>query len=170
MKPRTVHTLESLQARTIEEGDCWLWQGYIQNKTPQVVAYPAGNKRMVSVRRLLRELTTGQKQPDGHYGNTCGNTCCVNPEHTIWKGQQAHMRYMAKKRVVSNVMANKLRQHRIESGLAKITESKAQEIRSSSEPGPVLAERYGVSKGLINRIKRGTVWRVLVSPWQGLFR
>lgn len=169
-KPRITHTLESLQARTIEEGECWLWQGYIANNTPQVVAYPDGKKKMVSVRRLLRELTTGQKQPDGHYGNTCGNHQCVNPEHTIWKGQLAHMRYMARKRVVSNVTANKLRKYRIEAGLAKIDQVKAEEIRSSPESGPVLAERFGVSKSWINKIRSGRAWRVLSSPWQGLFK
>jgi len=34
----------------------------------------------------------------------------------------------------------------------------------------VLAERYGVSKSWINRIKRGEVWRVLSSPFAGLFK
>lgn len=169
-KPRTTHTLESLQARIVEVGDCWEWQGYIQNNTPQVASYPGGKKKMVSVRRLLRELVTGRVQPDGHYGNTCGNPRCVNPEHTIWKGQLAHMRYMAKKRVVSNVTANKLRNYRVEAGLVKIDQAKAEEIRSSPESGPVLAERYGVSRSWISKIKQGRAWRVLISPWQGLFK
>lgn len=169
-KARTHHTLESLKARTIEEGDCWLWQGYITNSTPQVIGYPDGKKKMVSVRRMLRELVTGQPQPDGHYGTTCGNHECVNPDHAIWRGQAAHMRAMAKKRTVSPVMAHKLRQHRIEAGLAKLDEAKAQEIRMSSESSPVLAERFGVSKSAITRIRRNEVWRMLTSPWQGLFK
>lgn len=169
-KPRITHTLETLQARTIEEGDCWLWQGYSQNNTPQVVAYPDGQKKMVSVRRLLRELATGRPQPDGHYGNTCGNPLCVNPDHTIWKSDAAHMRYMAKKRVVSNVTASKLRKYRVDSGQAKLCESKAQEIRLSQESGQVLADRFGVSRSWINKIRKGAAWRVLSSPWQGLFK
>jgi hypothetical protein len=169
-KPRTIHTLESLQARVVEVGDCWEWQGYIQNNTPQVAAYPGGKKKMVSVRRLLRELETGRAQPDGHYSNTCGNPLCVNPDHTIWRGQDAHMRAMASKRRVSDVTANKLRKFRVESGLAKLDESKAQEIRLSTESGPVLAERYGISRSWVNRIKRNEVWRMLSSPWQGLFK
>jgi hypothetical protein len=169
-KARTNHTIESLKARTIEEGDCWLWQGYIVNSTPQVIGYPDGKKKMVSVRRMLRELVTGQKQPDGHFGNTCGNHQCVNPDHAIWRGQDAHMRAMAKTRTVSTVTAHKLRQHRINAGFAKLDESKAQEIRMSSEPAPVLAERFGVSKSAISRIRRNEVWRILTSPWQGLFK
>jgi hypothetical protein len=169
-KARTEPTLESLTARTVEEGDCWLWQGYMQNNTPQVMSYASGRKRMVSVRKLLRELQTGKPQIDGHYSNTCGNPFCVNPDHTIWRGQNAHMRAMAKKRTVSTVMANKLREYRISTGQAKLSESNAQEIRLSEETGPVLAERFGVSRSWINKIKRGRAWRVLSSPWQGLFR
>ena len=169
-RPRITHTVDSLKARCIEVGECWEWQGYISNNTPQVVGYPDGVKKMVSVRRVLRELVTGQSQPDGHYGNTCGNLLCVNPDHTIWRGESAHMKLMAKKRTVSTVTANKLRKFRVEAGLAKLDESKAQEIRLSSESGPVLAEKFGVSKSWINRIKRGEVWRVLSSPWQGLLK
>jgi hypothetical protein len=168
-KPRTVQTLESLRARVIAEGDCWLWQGYIQNKTPQVVHYPDGVKRMVSVRKLLRELQTGRQQPDGHYASTCGVSCCVSPDHTIFRSLDTHMRTMGRRKS-SLTKAAKLREYRISTGQVKLSESKAQEIRLSEETGPVLAERFGVSRGLINRIKRGTAWRILSSPWQGLFK
>ena len=169
-RPRITHTVDSLKARCIEVGECWEWQGYLGNNTPQVSSYPNGKKKMVSVRRLLRELVTGQAQPDGHYGNTCGNIRCVNPDHTLWKSEAAHMRAMGRKRKVSAVTASKLRKYRVESGKAKLDEAKAQEIRLSPEPGPVLAERFGVSKSWINRIKRGAAWRVLAGPWQGLFK
>lgn len=169
-KPLAQHTVESLKARCVEEGDCWLWQGYLTNKTPQVFTKVDGKRAMVSVRKLLRELATGQPQPAGHYGNTCGNYQCVCPEHTLWKGEDAHMRYMAKRRTVSPMLASKLRRIRVEAGQAKLDEAKAQAIRLSEESGPALAERYGVSRSLINKIKRGLAWRVFAGPWQGLFR
>ena len=168
-KPRTTHTLESLKARTIEEGDCWLWQGYIQNNTPQVAHYIDGKKKMVSVRKLMRELDTGRPQPKGHYSNTCGQCDCVNPDHTLWRSELTHMRSMGRGKG-SVTKAAKLREYRISAGKVKLDESKAQEIRLSDDSGPVLAERFGVSRGLINRIKNGRAWRVLSSPWQGLFR
>lgn len=169
-KTRAVHTVESLKARTIVQGDCWLWQGYSANNTPQVGAYPDGKKTMVSVRKLMRELLSGQPQPAGHYGQTCGNPLCVNPSHTLWRGEKSHMRHMAKKRKVTAVTAMKLREYRIKSGMAKIDEAQAEEIRMSNESGPVLAERFGVSKSWINKIKRGRAWRVLSSAWEGLIR
>lgn len=169
-RARAIHTVESLKARTIEEGECWLWQGYVANNTPQVNAIVDGKKKMVSVRRLLRELVTGQAQPEGSFGHTCGNPLCVNPDHAIWRGKEAHMRAMARKRTVGPVTASKLRKYRVESGLAKLDESKAQEIRQSPESGPVLAERYGVSRSWINKIRRGEAWRLLTSPFRGLFK
>jgi hypothetical protein len=168
-KPRAVHTLESLKARVIEEGECWLWQGYIQNNTPQISHYIDGKKTMVSVRKLMRELETGRQQPKGHYSNTCGECSCVNPDHTIWRSDHMHMRSMGRGRS-SVTKAAKLREYRVSTGQVKLSESKAQEIRLSDDSGPVLAERYGVSRGLINRIKRGRAWRVLSSPFAGLFR
>jgi len=169
-RPRSTHTEDSLKARCVEVGDCLEWQGYIANNTPQVITYPDGKKKMTSVRRLLRELVTGQAQPDGHYGNTCGNHRCVNPDHTLWKHEAAHMRAMAKKRKVSTVTASKLRKFRVDNGMAKLCEAKAQEIRLSDESGSVLAARYGVSKSWITKIKRGAAWRVLSSPFAGLFK
>ena len=80
------------------------------------------------------------------------------------------MRNMASKRRVSDVTANKLRKFRVESGLAKLDEVKAQEIRNSEESGQVLADRYGVSRSWVNRIKRNEVWRMLSNPWKGLFK
>ena len=44
-------------------------------------------------------------------------------------------------------------------GEAKLTAEQVLEIRASSETQRVLAERYGVSKALVGRIKRRELWR-----------
>lgn len=168
--PRTYHTIETLKARTIEEGDCWLWQGYIQNGTPQVMHYRKDKKGMYSVRRLLRELQIGKVMPDGHYGNTCGNPKCVSPDHTLWKTTKSHMRDMANKRTHGPVDSMKKRQARIDRGLTKLDMEKAQAIRNSNEPGRVLAAQYGVHESMIKRIRTGRVWKVLSSPFAGLLK
>ncbi len=168
--PRTFHTLESLQARTVEEGDCWLWRGYIQNGTPQVMRYGEGKKGMYSVRRFLRELQTGRPQPSGHYGNVCGNPLCVAPDHILYKNVKNHMRDMALNRIHGPVDRLKKRQVRIDKGLTKLDMEKAQEIRVSSETSAELAQKYGVNQSLIKRIRAGRAWRVLSGPFAGLFK
>jgi hypothetical protein len=125
---------------------------------------------MVSVRRLFRELITVQPQPDGFYSVSCGNVECVNPDHTIVRTEKQHFKAMAKKVSDSPVRALKLSQYHRTVGKAKLSESKAQEIRLSNESGPVLAERYGVNKSLISRVRRGEIWKCLTNPFRGLMR
>lgn len=170
-KPRTIHTAETLEARCKKLANgCWEWQGYLQNGTPQVASYPGGKKKMVSVRKLFRELISGRPEPEGHYSNTCCNPICVNPSHTIWRGERSHMKHMIKHRKVTPTMIKKLRDYRIRTGKAKIDEQKAAEIRVSTETAPVLSARYGINKSLINKIKRGLAWRDLTAPFMGLFK
>jgi hypothetical protein len=157
--PRTYHTVESLKARCVMRGDCWLWQGYIVNNTPQVMAFPDGQKKMVSVRKLLRELISQQPQPSGNYGHTCGDPACVAPLHTVWRGKISQLKHMANVRVILPEERIRMRDRRIAGGHAKLTAEQVHVIRASSESGPVLGARYGVSKALINRIKRNEIWR-----------
>ena len=167
------HTIQSLKARTVEEGDCWLWQGYKANGTPQVChPRPGFSSKMYSVRRLMRDLVTGKPTPDGHYVTRCHNSACVNPEHVLFNMDEQHM-----KRIGRNVSASanitrsmKLRKYRIRIGHAKLSEQIAQEIRLSNESCTALGARYGVDKSLISKVRRGTAWKVLANPFQGLFQ
>lgn len=164
------HTIESLKARTVEEGDCWLWQGYKANGTPQVShPRPGFTSKMYSVRRLMRDLVTGKPTPDGHYVTRCDNSDCVNPQHVLFRSDEQHMKIIG--RTTGNLTRSmKLRKFRISIGHAKLSEQIAQEIRLSNESGPALAQRYGVDKSLISKVRRGTAWRVLASPFAGLMR
>jgi hypothetical protein len=167
---RTVHTIESLQARTIEEGDCWQWQGYCGNKTPQVMCFFNDKRKMYSVRRLMRELQTGRAQPDGHYTNSCGNHLCVNPAHVLYKTAKNHLRDMAKGRTHTAVDSFKKRQARIDGGLTKLDMKKAEEIRASNLKLRELAEEYKVNISMIKRIRTNKAWKPLSSPFAGLFK
>lgn len=171
MKPRKIHTIESLRARTIEVGECWEWQGYSAHGTPQVFSPSDGTKRrMVSVRRMFRELITGQEQPDGFYSVSCGNVECVNPDHTLFRTEKLHFKAMGKKVGSSPVRALKLSQYHRTNGKAKLSESKAQEIRLSNESCRELAKKYGVNQALISRVRRGEIWKCLTNPFRGLMK
>jgi hypothetical protein len=167
------HTINSLKSRTVEEGDCWIWQGYKANGTPQVShPRPGFSSKMYSVRRLMRDLVTGKPTPDGHYVTRCNDAACVNPEHVLFRPDDQHMKRIG--RTVSTsaniTRSMKLRKYRIRIGHAKLSEQIAQEIRLSNESCATLGERYGVDKSLISKVRRGTAWRVLANPFQGLFQ
>lgn len=163
------HTIESLKARTIEEGDCWLWQGYKANGTPQVSnPRPGFSSKMYSVRRLMRELVTGKPTPDGHYVTSCGTTDCVNPKHVLYRTDEQHLQTIGRLSSTGVAKSLKLRQYYMTIGRAKLTDAIAQEIRLSNESSPALAKRYGVDRSLISKVRRGQAWKVLANPFRGL--
>jgi hypothetical protein len=43
-------------------------------------------------------------------------------------------------------------------GVTRLTPEQAREIRESAEPGPVVAARYGISRGYVSGIRRGRNW------------
>ena len=53
---------------------------------------------------------------------------------------------------------------------AKLSQADVDQIRAADEKQQDLANRYGVTKSLIGKIRRGEVWRTFsASPFSGLF-
>lgn len=165
MQPKK-HTIESLLERTVEEGDCRLWTGYLCNGVPQV--HHQG--KMVPVRRLMLALAGKNSTAAAFVACSCGNTSCVEPLHIVQHTEVHHMRKMA--RASSTGPAKLIR-------IARLTQTMransiigsidvAREIAASTESGPVLAARYGVNCTTINNIKRGDSWASGAHPFAGL--
>lgn len=161
MKPMKEHTIDSLRARCEEEGHCWLWTGYFGNGVPMV--YSKG--RMRSVRLVLLELQGPVRRSAKYFAPTCGNAACVCPDHIAQRHPAEHMAHMGRN-VDSRGPARriKLTAH-ARATKAKLTIEQAREIRMSTESGPVLAERYGVSRSIVNRIRRGEAWADQQNPF-----
>lgn len=159
-----IHTVQSLKEKTIEDGDCWEWQGYCANGTPSV----SHDGKMISVRRLFTQLLGGQLR-EGYYVPKCGNKICVNPQHTTYNDPKQHMKKANRNALKSPTRRLKIQLYK-RATVAKLTQEKADEIRSSSETSRVLAARYGVDKSIICRIKSGQAWVNLSNPFAGLIR
>lgn len=164
-KKQTIHTIKSLKAKTIDDAGCWIWQGYYANKSPNVSH--AG--QMVSVRRLFLDLLGKTYSPKAFMSASCEDHRCVNPEHIKIHTHAQHMARLLKQSHKSptrkaNVQKYK-RQHE-----AKINIDIAREIRLSDETGPVLAQRYGINRSLISRIRRNEAWVDVNHPFLSLMR
>lgn len=162
-KPIAVQTIESMLARTEEDGECLVWTGYIGNNVPQV----SHGGKVVAVRRLLLELHGRVLKPGDHASPSCCNPSCVNPEHIVQRTAAQHSKVMHK------APRNQLTRGSKIATFARATRSKldidkARAIRSSDESGPVLAERYGVNKSVIARIRNNIAWKDYSSPFAGL--
>ena len=93
MKQKTVHTVESLLARTEEEGECLLWTGWMAGKS---APYVYDGEKMVSVRKMICHLQ-GRELTGDYFGCSCGNDRCINPEHITQRSKTNHLRRMAKR-------------------------------------------------------------------------
>ena len=151
-KPLAQHTVESIMARTVEEGDCALWTGYAQNRTPQI--YDAG--RMVPVRGLLSRLL-GREEPKerGYWASTCGSDLCVKNQHTTYRTDSQHYAYMAKRMQTMPAVQSIRRAKISKARTKKLTDDQVHEILHSNESSRVVAERVGISKSLVCRYRRG---------------
>jgi len=163
MKPRTIHTLESLKKRTIEVGECWEWQGYFGNKVPAV----CNDGKMTSVRRLFSDLLNNKHPAGGFIVPKCENIKCVNPEHSKHMTHSKFAAMSGKKAKGSLTRKVKIQAFR-HTFNAKLDWEKADEIRVSTEPSRKIAARFGVDKSLVCKIRAGKAWVRYNTPFAGL--
>lgn len=167
-KPRAVHTVESLLARTDEIGECRVWNGYYGNAGTPQVCHEGG---MVSVRKLIVELE-GKPINGKYFAVNCDTCGCIEPKHIVQRYPTVHYKAMAKK--AHEGTAATYRKKRVTIARrsrpdTKLDLEKVREIRASEESSPILAEKYGVSRSLISRIRSGKQWRDEANPFAGLF-
>lgn len=162
-RPKTVHTLESLQAKCLDEGECLVWAGYFENGTPKV----SHNGALTPARRLFHFLTTGKLRTEGFFYAKCGNAACAKPEHTAHLSHKQHMRRIS---VLQAKMpsTNAIRKAKISRAKRMMTDAQIAEILASNEPALVLAQRFGCSKSTVNNYRRGQHMQLQSNPWAGL--
>lgn len=166
-KPRkiTVQTVELIKSRTIECGDCWEWQGYIGNGSPQVSH--AG--KMVTVRGILAQLLGKPLASSLFWSAKCGNPKCVNPEHLIGRNKRQHALFMnAQTNYKDPILLSKMR--KAAQSRSKITPEIAEVFRTDPRQCRELAREYGVSHALVSRVRRGKAWVQPSNVWAGLMR
>lgn len=160
------HTFESLKAKTVEEGDCWLWRGYsVKGLRPQV--FHAG--KVVGVKRLVFTLLGKPPHPGHFIWSKCGNPLCINPDHFVVRRPSEHCNAMRKEFNSSTGRSfQRQRMTLTKQAQGKLDMDKVREIRASQESISVLAEKYAVSKALISKVRRGERWRDTTNPFLSL--
>lgn len=160
------YLLERIRARCVEEGECWIWQGATVSGHP--IMKPKG-RSCTTVRRLVAEAKGTPPEHRQPVVPACGEPLCVNPEHIKLTTVRAVARAAAKRGAYSNPLRHariaKTRRERH----SKLTWEQVRAVRASEEPARVWAERLGVNKSLIHRIRRGDCWREFgANPWAGM--
>lgn len=165
-RPKAIHTLETILARTDEVGECLEWQGIMNNKTPQVRI----DGKLLTVRRFIRDLQGKPASANVFLVPSCGNQKCVHPDHIMDRTRAKHMQVMGK-----------LVQHNHPVRVAKLQKAKASErvlddnglavVLTDPRRAQDVADELRVSKSLVNRIRKGTAYRQVsaaTNPFSGL--
>jgi hypothetical protein len=165
-RPTLTQTVESLRARCVEEGDCWIWKGCTDSHgRPQ-----ARHNGMVQyVRRLLRELTDGKPVPSNKMVPClCGQSLCVSPACSLVTDSQGKAR-LASQRGAFNRPDKLLRMVATMRAKSPITDALVGQIRTAEGPCSRIAAETGVSLSHVKAIRRGAARKDYSSPFAGLF-
>ncbi len=145
--------IDRLMARCSKSTGCWEWTG-----SSDVHGYGRlniGNKPMLA-HRTSWEVFRGLI-PDGMYVlHRCDNPRCIRPEHLFLGDQQMNMDdKAAKKRHRYGVSRG------IDHGCSKLTDEQVREIRASTGPSRITAEKYGISGRQVRDIRTLKSWKHL---------
>lgn len=158
--------IEKIQRHVTTEGNCWEWRGHMNGSIPTM----KHDGQVANVRRLVL-IDSGVPMKGFIATYTCGNPKCVNPEHTARSSRaQMNRRIMADMNTATNTLRSKRIAEVKRRTDAKLSQADVEQIRASNDTHQNLAARFGISKSIIGRIKRGEMWRTFsASPFAGLF-
>lgn len=167
-KELTMPTLGEILQDCEEVGGCLEWSGvYSTNGYP---IYCIGALRRLHLRRVVfnmqRERTLlaplqGKEGQRLRVIMTCGNRRCLNPEHMVARTEREIQRQAAALGSYSTTS----RRAAVTAGIRakrknlKCSMELAREIRASTEPQWVLADKHKLSRSMVGRIQRGELWR-----------
>ena len=126
--------------------ECWTWKGAINGNG---YAYFSAGRRLSLPQKASRTsyLLTHGSIPDGlHILHSCDNPCCVNPCHLRADTRQANMDDMKAKQRQAKGARN---------SQTKLTLEQVEAIRSDTRTLALISEEYGVSRGMVSRIRSG---------------
>jgi hypothetical protein len=158
------HTLETIYARSIEEGECWIWQGTMC-KTAPVLRH---GRKIYPVRRYIAELLQGKRTAGLFAHMCCGNLNCVAPDHIrLYTRKQLQQSTAARTGYGSNpARVAKLKrsaEHRYQRAQEQIDA-----IRNAEGSMRQIARDTGVCFDVVRRIRNGETYQPANNPWMGL--
>lgn len=103
--------------------------------------------------RAICIMHRGEPLEEMQAAHDCGRTLCVNPNHIFWK--TAKQNNDDKKYHGTFLVGEKVHN-------SKLTEDDVRAIRISNLTAAKASLKYGVTRGHINMIRRGSCWRHIV--------
>ena len=157
-----LQTLATLHAHCVREGKCWIWQNV--KDRPKVTH----NGKVVTARRLARELADGHPVPAGmQVIARCGKPKCIAPGcsyigtiQTRCKAAAAHGSYD-----LPNV---RLKQAKARNDRSHITDEIVLAVRLAEGSLQAIADRFGISKPYAHQLRNNKARVGYRTPFTGL--
>lgn len=153
-------TLDDIKGRCRIDGDCWLWTGALSAGWPRIWApdhtLHGGKFASQHGRRAAWHIKTGEAIPAGHrvFG-TCEHRNCLNPAHMVCRATAEQGQAVAAtdrlKGVVNRIKANRASGRK----RSHLTPDLIQTIHTSPETGQALAQRLGLSRSTVSKVRSG---------------
>jgi len=126
---------------------CHLWMAYTHFKGYGYFRFNGMSQR---AHRVAYELYVGPIPEGMHVCHTCDVRSCVNPEHLFLGTNADNMKDMREKG----------RQAKGSSyGFTKLTEQQALEIYHAEGTQQAIADKYGVDRPRVSKIKNKQIWK-----------
>lgn len=160
----------------VDRSDCWLWIGGTGGNYKGRLRY--GRIRfdghVCYVHRVVYQLVHGPLDPDQqlvrNVARCLSDERCCNPDHWIVSDKHKKSKLLKQQRRLSRGQTHSLAVARGRRRTAqKLTIEKAREIRASTDPAQVVADRYGIDRSMVYHIRRGDSWAE-ATPFSGLGR
>lgn len=165
LNPGQVHTLDTITARSVEEGDCLLWQAGTTHGTPAL----RHDGRVIQVRRYIVEVLQGKTVPKGMLVSTCcENLDCVSPGHIRIFTRAQLQAHTAKRTQFGADPVRRMRLARAKQAASKLTWDDVRAIRAMDGTDKGIARELGLNFSLVNCIRKHRTWRESNNPFIGL--
>lgn len=130
------------------DGDaCWVWQ---RSKSSTGYGLACWDGKQIKAHRLSYQTFRGEIG-DMHVLHTCHNPSCVNPQHLRLGTHAENMQEKA-------AAGRAYRMNGAANHNAKLDEAIVRTIRNSPKTGGQLAKEIGVSRTLVNMVRRNEIW------------
>jgi hypothetical protein len=127
---------------------CWVWS---QSKSASGYGCACWEGKQIRAHRLSY-LTFKGEIGSAHVLHTCHNPSCVNPLHLRLGTHAENMQEKA-------AAGRAYRMNGAANHKSKLDEGIVRTIRNSSKTGGQLAKEIGVSRTLVNMVRRNEIWR-----------
>jgi hypothetical protein len=139
------------RVKKVDSG-CWEWQGST-NAEGWHGQWRNKSGGIELTHRASWRMFNGEIPKGIFVLHKCDNPICVNPKH-LFLGTQSDN---AKDMWIKN-RGNPGKSQGEKHGMAKVNEETVREIRSSSESGVALANKFGISRTTVSEIRKRKTW------------